>query len=75
MDVPSSPGRTRTYNPSVNSRMLCRLSYRGRVTRGVYDFGCRASRFFEGEVARLYGSLIEVFNLRVQPVLLVEVVG
>ena len=24
-----SPGRTRTYNPPVNSRMLCRLSYRG----------------------------------------------
>jgi hypothetical protein len=25
-----SPGRTRTYNPPVNSRMLCQLSYRGR---------------------------------------------
>lgn len=23
------PGRTRTFNPSVNSRMLCQLSYRG----------------------------------------------
>ena len=26
----SSPGWTRTNNPSVNSRMLCQLSYRGR---------------------------------------------
>src|SRR5262245_25924380 len=25
----SSPTRTRTFNPSVNSRMLCQLSYRG----------------------------------------------
>ena len=25
-----SSGRTRTYNPPVNSRLLCRLSYRGR---------------------------------------------
>jgi hypothetical protein len=28
--VKSSPGWTRTNNPSVNSRMLCQLSYRGR---------------------------------------------
>jgi uncharacterized membrane protein len=27
-----SSGRTRTYNPPVNSRLLCRLSYRGRRT-------------------------------------------
>jgi hypothetical protein len=27
--VTSSPGWTRTTNPSVNSRMLCQLSYRG----------------------------------------------
>ena len=25
-----SSGRTRTYNPSVNSRLLCQLSYRGK---------------------------------------------
>ena len=28
-DTVSSPGWTRTNNPSVNSRMLCQLSYRG----------------------------------------------
>ena len=27
----SSPGWTRTNNPSVNSRMLCQLSYRGKL--------------------------------------------
>src|SRR5207248_1529867 len=27
----SSPGWTRTNNPSVNSRMLCQLSYRGSI--------------------------------------------
>src|SRR5690242_7815743 len=34
-----SPGWTRTTNPSVNSRMLCQLSYRGplsaRAERGL----------------------------------------
>ena len=30
-----SPGWTRTSNPSVNSRMLCQLSYRGRLARDV----------------------------------------
>ena len=28
-DAGGSPGWTRTNNPSVNSRMLCQLSYRG----------------------------------------------
>jgi hypothetical protein len=28
----SSPGRTRTYNQPVNSRLLYRLSYRGMRT-------------------------------------------
>ena len=27
----SSPGRTRTYDPAVNSRLLYQLSYRGLV--------------------------------------------
>ena len=31
----SSPGWTRTNNPPVNSRMLCQLSYRGRVLSGL----------------------------------------
>jgi hypothetical protein len=30
-----SPGWTRTNNPSVNSRMLCQLSYRGSISRSV----------------------------------------
>jgi hypothetical protein len=35
-----SPGWTRTSNPSVNSRMLCQLSYRGPLFRG----DCAADR-------------------------------
>ena len=27
--IRSSPGRTRTYDPAVNSRLLYQLSYRG----------------------------------------------
>src|SRR4051812_32805055 len=42
--APSSPGWTRTNNPSVNSRMLCLLSYRGKSVGRVYDFGGGASR-------------------------------
>jgi hypothetical protein len=33
---PGSSGRTRTYNPPVNSRLLCRLSYRGTLTSPLY---------------------------------------
>src|SRR5919112_2638984 len=33
---PSSPGWTRTSNPSVNSRMLCQLSYRGMLRMRLY---------------------------------------
>src|SRR3954452_5259710 len=33
---PSSPGWTRTSNPSVNSRMLCQLSYRGMLQMRLY---------------------------------------
>ena len=28
-----SPGRTRTYDPAINSRLLYRLSYRGTVEK------------------------------------------
>src|SRR3954471_14643183 len=73
--VPSSPGRTRTYNPSVNSRMLCRLSYRGKFTGRVYDFGFSSSRVFEGKVTRLRCSSAKLLHLRMQPVLLVKVFG
>src|SRR5437868_4441323 len=41
----SSPGWTRTNNPSVNSRMLCQLSYRGRRRSMVAATGaCRRAR-------------------------------
>src|ERR671916_39053 len=53
----SSPGRTRTYNPSVNSRMLCRLSYRGRLRMGLYGSGGRASRFGGDGVQCLFEGL------------------
>ena len=32
----NSPGRTRTYNLAVNSRSLCRLSYRGMRERAPF---------------------------------------
>ena|SRR5262249_25262047 len=39
----SSGGETRTLNPPVNSRMLCRLSYpRSRAIRG-YRLGCQCA--------------------------------
>jgi hypothetical protein len=33
--VENSPAWTRTKNPSVNSRMLCQLSYRGKLGRAL----------------------------------------
>src|SRR5215211_8109433 len=53
----SSPGRTRTYNPSVNSRMLCRLSYRGRLRMRLYGPGVKASRLDGDGVQRLFERL------------------
>ena len=29
LDINGAPGRVRTYDTAVNSRMLCQLSYRG----------------------------------------------
>src|SRR5215218_1430793 len=55
--TPSSPGRTRTYNPSVNSRMLCRLSYRGRLRCKLYGSWMRASRFGGDSAQRLLERL------------------
>src|SRR5215208_5774801 len=72
----SSPGRTRTYNPSVNSRMLCRLSYRGRLRMRLYGSRVRASSF-GGDGAQGLSKflnlvsdaffLIEVFRLTLGP--------
>src|SRR5919199_1778957 len=63
--LPSSPGRTRTYNPSVNSRMLCRLSYRGRLRGRLYGPSVGASRFgrdsAQGGLEGLYFSLKRIF--------------
>jgi hypothetical protein len=36
----SSPGRTRTYDPAVNSRLLYQLSYRGMEFGTLIDRGC-----------------------------------
>jgi hypothetical protein len=33
--LPSSSGRTRTYDPAVNSRLLYQLSYRGMYGLGL----------------------------------------
>src|SRR5215212_1149725 len=72
----SSPGRTRTYNPSVNSRMLCRLSYRGRLRMRLYGPGFRASRLdgdgVQGLFERLHAGpdtffLIEVLCVTFRP--------
>jgi hypothetical protein len=43
-----SPGRTRTSNPSVNSRTLCQLSYRGLT----YPHGSRRSSRDDSSVPR-----------------------
>ena len=32
LPIPSSPDRTRTYNPLINSQLLCQLSYQGVAT-------------------------------------------
>jgi hypothetical protein len=49
LDFSGSPGRTRTCDKAVNSRLLYQLSYRGSVLR-------RAARFLEEapEVIRVY---------------------
>ncbi len=36
----SSPGRTRTYDPAINSRLLYQLSYRGsKCSMLIYEAG------------------------------------
>ena len=47
---PSSGGGTRTHNPSINSRMLCRLSYPGPQSCATQDR--RDDRPILGEVER-----------------------
>ncbi len=46
----SSPGRTRTYDPAVNSRLLYQLSYRGMVGSNYFIIKNRAR---EGRVLRV----------------------
>src|SRR3712207_9477483 len=67
----SSPGRTRTHNPSVNSRMLCRLSYRGRLRVRLYGPGMWASRF-GGDAAQ---GFFQGLYLGVKCFFLVQVLG
>ena len=49
--VKHSPGWTRTNNPSVNSRMLCQLSYRGSAGESVAGATKRRSSPRGGGVA------------------------
>jgi hypothetical protein len=66
---PSSPGWTRTSNPSVNSRMLCQLSYRGMLQMRLYGSWPAASSSL-GDGAQ---GEFEVLDLRLQPFLQVVV--
>src|ERR671916_3304164 len=68
---PSSPGWTRTSNPSVNSRMLCQLSYRGMLRGRLYGPCIRASRF-DGDCAE---RVFEGLYLEPEPLLVVVVGG
>ena len=50
----SSPGRTRTYDPAVNSRLLYQLSYRGSV---VVPYFCSESPRLQGLPRRFGGAV------------------
>src|ERR671910_954672 len=69
MVPPGSPGWTRTSNPSVNSRMLCQLSYRGMLQMRLYGSWPAASSL-GGDGAQ---SVFEVLDLRLQLILTVVV--
>src|SRR5215210_3395483 len=59
---PGSPGWTRTSNPSVNSRMLCQLSYRGKLQMRLYGSRPAASSFRGGGAQ----GALELLNLRLE---------
>jgi hypothetical protein len=56
-DARGSPGWTRTSNPSVNSRMLCQLSYRGMLQGRLYGPRMGASRFDGDGAKRVFKGL------------------
>src|SRR5215213_9927306 len=66
---PSSPGWTRTSNPSVNSRMLCQLSYRGMLQMRLYVSRPAASSL-RGDGAQ---GVFELLDLRLELFLAVVV--
>src|SRR5215213_2229744 len=66
---PSSPGWTRTSNPSVNSRMLCQLSYRGMLQMRLYVSWPAASSL-RGDGAQ---GVFEILDLSLEPFLAVVV--
>src|SRR5829696_940860 len=66
---PGSPGWTRTSNPSVNSRMLCQLSYRGMSQKRLYGSATVAS----SSVGDGDQSLFEILDLRPEQFLLIVV--
>src|ERR1700739_2381179 len=58
---PCSPGWTRTSNPSVNSRTLCQLSYRGSCASGTtlaYEAGVAPRHTCGEHVADTSGRMV-----------------
>ena len=49
----SSPGRTRTYDPAVNSRLLYQLSYRGMFLKLAADAGRLKSGNLSGAIRQI----------------------
>src|ERR687893_2971158 len=71
-----SPGWTRTSNPSINSRMLCQLSYRGKVTAGgLYGATLAASRRRGGAAPHFFKGFFKGSYLFAEHLFRVVVVG
>src|SRR4028118_1090822 len=71
-----SPGWTRTSNPSINSRMLCQLSYRGKVTAGgLYGATLAASRRRGGAAPHFVKGFVKGTYLFAERLFRVVVVG
>ncbi len=59
MVPPCSPGRTRTYDPVVNSHLLYRLSYRGMCLFSLSTYGAVVNPDFIGTLpTELQGNII-----------------
>src|ERR671916_1049818 len=71
-----SPGWTRTSNPSINSRMLCQLSYRGKVTAGgLYGATLAASRRSGGAAPHFFKGFFKGSYFFAERLFRVVVVG